>query len=112
MSRCTSALVTESTRKGMSSVTTWMTLRALDQPSDSVVGLKTRTAAVPGVRVSARSRWDFTAPARVRAGRALRLLVGHVPEVVADDGRPVRSRVEAGESRDDGVQCGRSGVDR
>ena len=30
------ALVTESTRKGMSSVTIWTTVRALDHPSTSV----------------------------------------------------------------------------
>ena len=36
----TSAPVTESTRNGMSSVTTWITMvRGLDQPSDSVLGL-------------------------------------------------------------------------
>ena len=39
MPAVTSAPVTESTRNGMSSVTTWITVRALDQPSNSVLGL-------------------------------------------------------------------------
>ena len=39
MPAVTSAPVTESTRNGMSSVTTWITVRALDQPSSSVLGL-------------------------------------------------------------------------
>ena len=39
MPALTRAPVTESTRKGMSSVTIWMTVRALDQPSVSVLGL-------------------------------------------------------------------------
>ena len=39
MPALTRAPVTESTRKGMSSVTIWMMVRALDQPSTSVLGL-------------------------------------------------------------------------
>ena len=112
MSRWTRAPVTESTRKGMSSVTTWMTVRALDHPSVSVVGLKTRTAAWPGGRDCGELevRLHRTGEGLRRSGAEL--LVGHVPEVAADDDRPVGPGVEGGERRDDGVERGRSGLDR
>ena len=40
-------LVTESTRNGMSSVTTWTMVCPLDQPSDSMLGFVTATLTVP-----------------------------------------------------------------
>ena len=63
MPSLTIAPVTESTRKGMSSVTTWMIVRGFDQPSVSVLGLYTRTFATPAGRLSASSRWLWAAPA-------------------------------------------------
>ena len=63
MPALTRAPVTESTRNGMSSVTIWMMVRALDQPSFSVLGLYTRTLATPGSRCRASSRWLRAAPA-------------------------------------------------
>lgn len=48
-----SSLVTESTRKGMSSVTTSTTEWLLVQPFSSTVGVCTRTLAVPCGRFSA-----------------------------------------------------------
>ena len=59
----TRAPATESTRNGMSSVTTWTMVRVLDQPSVSVLGLNTRTLAVPGMRDRASSSWLCAAPA-------------------------------------------------
>jgi hypothetical protein len=40
------------------------------------------------------------------------LLIGHVTEVATHDDRPVRAVVEVGKRRDDGVERGRSGLDR
>ncbi len=59
----TRAPVTESTMNGMSSVTIWMIVRGLDQPSTSVLGLYTRTLEVPDGRLRASSRWLCAAPA-------------------------------------------------
>ena len=55
-------LVTESTRNGMSSVTTSMTVWPEAQPCSSTVGVKTRTLAVPWGRRAASSRLDSAAP--------------------------------------------------
>ena len=58
-----SSMVTESTRKGMSSVTTSTTERPdADHPASAVVGMTTRTAAVPCGRDAASSRWEARAP--------------------------------------------------
>ena len=46
-----SSLVTESTRKGMSSVTIWTRVRGSPHDSFPRVGLVTSTLAVPGIRV-------------------------------------------------------------
>ncbi len=57
-----SALVTESTRNGMSSVTTSTTVWPEAQPFASTVGVCTRTAEVPWGRLAARARCDSAAP--------------------------------------------------
>ena len=56
------AALTESTRKGMSSVTIWTTVCSERQPSASTVGLKTLTAAVPTGRLCPSSTCETTAP--------------------------------------------------
>ncbi len=51
-----SAMVTESTRNGMSSLATWITVCGDSQPSRSRPGLKMRTEAVPGLRARTSSK--------------------------------------------------------
>ena len=59
------AIVAESTRKGMSSVTTSTTVcAAADHPWSGTVGVNTRTRAVPCGRVSASLKWLASAPYR------------------------------------------------
>ena len=66
-----SSIVTESTRNGMSSVTTSTTDRPdADQPASAIVGVTTRTAAVPCGREEASSRWEATAPSRSSGDRS------------------------------------------
>ena len=58
-----SSIVSESTRNGMSSVTTSTTEWPLaDQPCSLTVGVNTRTCAVPCGRVPASLKWDARAP--------------------------------------------------
>ena len=66
-----SSMVTESTRKGMSSVTTSTTERPdADQPESAIVGDSTRTCAVPCGRDSASSWWEARAPNRSSGERS------------------------------------------
>ena len=62
-SRSVSAIVIESTRNGMSSVTTSTTVwPPADQPCSGTVGVNTRTRAVPCGRVCASLSWEASAP--------------------------------------------------
>jgi hypothetical protein len=64
-------MVTESTRNGMSSVTTSTTERPdADQPESAIVGVTTRTVAVPCGREEASSRWEVRAPNRSSGERS------------------------------------------
>ena len=64
---------TESTRKGMSSVTIWTTVCADCQPYAARSGLNTWTLAVPSARTSPSRRWASAAPSRSRGSRALQV---------------------------------------
>ena len=67
-----SAAVTESTRNGMSSVTTSTMVCPLAHPCDSMLGFVTATFTVPTARCRARSRSASAAPSRSSGSRASR----------------------------------------
>ncbi len=68
-----SSMVTESTRNGMSSVTTSTTeCPAADQPASARPGVTTRTAEVPCGRVCASRWWEASAPYRSSGLRSTR----------------------------------------
>ena len=56
MSCWASAMLTVSTRNGMSSLTIWITVCGESQPCSSIVGLKMRIAAWPALRSRTKSR--------------------------------------------------------
>ena len=55
-------MVTESTRKGMSSFTISITVWGLDQPCSSGRGLYTRSLGIPEANVRAKARCAIAAP--------------------------------------------------
>ena len=68
-----SAMETESTRNGMSSVTTSTTVcPCADQPLSATVGVKTCTFALPCGRSPASLSWCMTAPNRSVSERSAR----------------------------------------
>ena len=95
-----SSAETESTRNGMSSVTTSTTVCPEAQPCSSTVGVKTRTRAVPCGRFAASSRWEYAAPATSTGSRPSEVLGGD-PSVVAVEEGGVLGVVE----RAGGVRC-------
>ncbi len=80
-----SSAVTESTRKGMSSVTIWTTVCPLAQPCSSNSGLNTSTLALPTGRFCASCRWGQGGPEEVLGGAGEQVLGGHVPVVPPEE---------------------------
>jgi hypothetical protein len=73
-----STMARESTRNGMSSVTTSTTVRGDCQPSRARSGLNTRTSAWPGLRFAPKRRWPAAAAASV-AGSVARKSLSSTP---------------------------------
>ena len=82
---CASSAVTESTRNGMSSVTTSTTVCGDVQPCSSTVGVNTRTRAVPCGRFAASSRCEHAAPATSTGSRSDEVLGGDAAVVAVEE---------------------------